>query len=62
MKRSNDVSVRDCLREARAQAHMPEVAGKQVLVKPNLIDYIEPYPTARSGSMFERAGVAGACL
>ena len=43
-----DASVLDCLREAWAQADMPDVAGKRVLVKPNLIDYIEPYPITTS--------------
>jgi uncharacterized protein (DUF362 family) len=39
-----DAGVLDCLRDAWAQADMPDVAGKRVLVKPNLIDYIEPHP------------------
>ena len=33
-----------CLTEAWAQADMPDVRGKRVLVKPNLIDFIEGYP------------------
>lgn len=33
-----------CLREQWAAATMPDVAGKRVLVKPNLIDFIEGYP------------------
>lgn len=33
-----------CLREAWAAAEMPDVQGKRVLVKPNLIDFIEGYP------------------
>ena len=35
----------DCLRETWRLAGMPEVAGKRVLVKPNLIDAIEGHPT-----------------
>jgi uncharacterized protein (DUF362 family) len=34
----------DCLREAWSAAVMPDVAGKRVLVKPNLIDMIEGHP------------------
>ncbi len=33
-----------CLAEAWAQAAMPDVRGRRVLVKPNLIDFIEGYP------------------
>jgi uncharacterized protein (DUF362 family) len=41
---SYDAAVLDCLREAWNQAGMPEVAGKRVLVKPNLVDHIDPFP------------------
>ncbi len=37
-------AVLDCLRELWQQGAMPDVAGKRVLVKPNLIDFIEGYP------------------
>ena len=33
-----------CLREAWRTAEMPDVAGKRVLVKPNLIDFIDDRP------------------
>jgi uncharacterized protein (DUF362 family) len=36
--------VLDCLRETWHQAEMPDVTGKRVLVKPNLIDFIEGHP------------------
>lgn len=36
--------LRDALEDLWAQAGMPEVAGKRVLVKPNLIDWIEGHP------------------
>ncbi|MEA3338252.1 MAG: DUF362 domain-containing protein [Chloroflexota bacterium] len=34
----------DCLRDLWRQSAMPDVAGKRVLVKPNLIDHIEGHP------------------
>ena len=34
----------DCLSDLWNQAEMPSVAGKRILVKPNLIDHLEPYP------------------
>ncbi|MEJ5199330.1 MAG: hypothetical protein WHX53_10440, partial [Anaerolineae bacterium] len=36
--------VTDSLAEAWELAEMPDVAGKRVLVKPNLIDWIEGFP------------------
>jgi len=41
---SYDSGLLDCLRELWSQAAMPEVRGRRVLVKPNLIDAIEGYP------------------
>lgn len=46
-----DAGVLDCLRDAWAQADMPDVAGKRVLVKPNLIDNIDPYPIATASAV-----------
>lgn len=40
-----DDDVRGCLAALWQQAAMPPVAGKRVLVKPNLIDVIEGHPT-----------------
>ena len=40
----DDAAVLDCLRELWRQAEMPDVSGKRVLVKPNLIDVIEGRP------------------
>lgn len=36
--------VLDCLRDLWRQSDMPDVSGKRVLVKPNLIDVIEGHP------------------
>jgi uncharacterized protein (DUF362 family) len=40
----NEREIFDCLSELWHQSDMPEVAGKRILLKPNLLDYIEPYP------------------
>ncbi|MFC2036609.1 DUF362 domain-containing protein [Chloroflexota bacterium] len=41
---SYDASVLDCLSELWHEAGMPDVAGRRVLVKPNLIDFSEDHP------------------
>ncbi len=41
----------DALREAWRSAEMPDVAGKRVLVKPNLIDFIEGHPVTTAAEM-----------
>jgi uncharacterized protein (DUF362 family) len=41
---SYDASILDCLSDLWHQAGMPDVTGKRVLVKPNLIDFIEGHP------------------
>ena len=45
------VAVLDCLREVWRQAEMPDVSGKRVLVKPNLIDVIEGHPVTSGPSV-----------
>ena len=42
---SYDDDVLGCLRDLWRQAEIPDVSGKRVLVKPNLIDVIENHPT-----------------
>jgi uncharacterized protein (DUF362 family) len=44
-------AVLDCLRELWRQADMPAVAGKRVLVKPNLIDVIEGHPVTSGANV-----------
>jgi uncharacterized protein (DUF362 family) len=41
---SYEDDVLGCLRQLWQEAEMPDVAGKRVLVKPNLVDYIEDHP------------------
>lgn len=41
---SSYAEVADCLAETWALADMPDVRGKRVLIKPNLIDFIEGHP------------------
>jgi uncharacterized protein (DUF362 family) len=40
-----------CLREAWRNAEMPDVAGKRVLVKPNLVDFIDDHPATTAPAM-----------
>jgi uncharacterized protein (DUF362 family) len=47
----DEATVLDCLREVWRQAEMPDVAGKRVLVKPNLIDVIEGHPVTTGPSV-----------
>ncbi len=37
--------VQECLRDLWSQADMPDVRGRRVLVKPNLVDIVEEYPS-----------------
>lgn len=45
----------DALREAWRAAEMPSVAGKRVLVKPNLIDFVEGHPVTTAAEMVAAA-------
>ncbi len=42
---SYEYDVLRCLRDLWRQAELPEVRGKRVLVKPNLVDMVENHPT-----------------
>jgi uncharacterized protein (DUF362 family) len=46
-----DASVLDCLSELWHQAEMPDVAGKRVLVKPNMLDLIGDAPVITAPSV-----------
>jgi uncharacterized protein (DUF362 family) len=47
----DDATVLDCVRELWRQAEMPDVSGKRVLVKPNLIDVAEGHPVTTGPSV-----------
>ena len=40
--------VYECLTDLWEKSEMPEVDGKRVLIKPNLLDYMEPHPVTTS--------------
>jgi uncharacterized protein (DUF362 family) len=44
----NEAEILDALTEIWHQSEMPDVSGMNILIKPNLIDHIDPYPTTTS--------------
>ena len=44
----NQQEIYECLRELWEISEMPNVVGKKILIKPNLLDYVDPHPVTTS--------------